>query len=51
MIPNTEVLPRRYFQDRCVTNNQVTRATARYATIDDLLKERPDSAPWRPTAR
>jgi hypothetical protein len=31
-----------------VTNNLDTLATALYATTDDLLKERPDLAPWRP---
>jgi hypothetical protein len=30
-----------------VTNNLDTLATALYATTDDLLKERPDLAPWR----
>jgi hypothetical protein len=31
-----------------VTNNLDTLATALYATTDDLLKQRPDLAPWRP---
>jgi hypothetical protein len=31
-----------------VTNNLDTLATALYATTGDLLKERPDLAPWRP---
>ncbi|WP_406259678.1 IS982 family transposase [Actinacidiphila glaucinigra] len=31
-----------------MTNNLDTLATALYATTDDLLKERPDLAPWRP---
>jgi hypothetical protein len=31
-----------------VTNNLDTLATALYVTTDDLLKERPDLAPWRP---
>lgn len=35
-------------QDRFVTNNLDTLATALYVTTDDLLKERPDLAPWRP---
>jgi hypothetical protein len=33
-----------------VTNNLDTLATALHATTDDLLKERPESAPWRPAA-
>jgi hypothetical protein len=33
-----------------VTNNLDTLATALYATTDDLLKQRPDLAPWRPAA-
>lgn len=32
-----------------MTNNLDTLATALYATTDDLLKGRPDLAPWRPT--
>ncbi|WP_411978192.1 hypothetical protein [Streptomyces scopuliridis] len=35
-------------QDRFVTNSLDTVATALYATTDDLLRERPDLAPWRP---
>ncbi|MER5910310.1 IS982 family transposase, partial [Streptomyces sp. NPDC001982] len=31
-----------------MTHNLDTLATALYATTDDLLKERPDLAPWRP---
>ncbi|MCI3929180.1 hypothetical protein MQV74_07750 [Streptomyces sp. AN091965] len=31
-----------------MTNNLDTLAAALYATTDDLLKERPDLAPWRP---
>jgi DDE family transposase len=31
-----------------VTNNLDTLATALYATTDDLMKQRPDLAPWRP---
>lgn len=31
-----------------MTNNLDTLATALYATTDDLLRERPDLAPWRP---
>ncbi|MGW2180464.1 IS982 family transposase [Streptomyces sp. NPDC001732] len=31
-----------------MTNNLDTLATALYATADDLLKEHPDLAPWRP---
>jgi hypothetical protein len=31
-----------------VTNNLDTLATALYVTTDDLLKEYPDLAPWRP---
>lgn len=31
-----------------MTNNLDTLATALYSTTDDLLKERPDLAPWRP---
>jgi hypothetical protein len=31
-----------------VTNDVDTLATALYATIDDMLKEHPDLAPWRP---
>jgi hypothetical protein len=31
-----------------VTNNLDTLATALYAATDDLLKQRPDLAPWRP---
>jgi DDE family transposase len=31
-----------------VTHNLDTLATALYATTDDLLKEHPDLAPWRP---
>ncbi len=31
-----------------MTNNLDTLATALYAATDDLLKERPDLAPWRP---
>lgn len=34
--------------DRFVTNNLDTLATTLYATTDDLLKQRPDLAPWRP---
>jgi hypothetical protein len=35
-------------QDRFVTNDVDTLATAHYATTDDMLKEHPDLAPWRP---
>jgi hypothetical protein len=35
--------------DRFVTNNLDTLATAVYVTTDDLLKERPDLTPRRPT--
>jgi hypothetical protein len=31
-----------------VTNDVDTLATALYATTDDMLKEHPDLAPWRP---
>jgi hypothetical protein len=31
-----------------VTNDVDTLATAIYATTDDMLKEHPDLAPWRP---
>ena len=34
--------------DRCVTNNIDTLATALYVRTDDLLKQYPDLAPWRP---
>jgi hypothetical protein len=34
--------------DRFVTNDVDTLATALYATTDDLLKEHPELAPWRP---
>ncbi len=33
-----------------MTNDVDTLATALYATADDLLKEHPDLAPWRPPA-
>src|SRR3984957_5435461 len=35
-------------QDRFVTNDVDTLAAALYATTDDMLKEHPDLAPWRP---
>ncbi|MFD3504948.1 hypothetical protein ACFWWT_44785 [Streptomyces sp. NPDC058676] len=31
-----------------MTNDVDTLATALYATTDDMLKEHPDLAPWRP---
>ncbi|WSE01949.1 hypothetical protein OG758_46890 [Streptomyces sp. NBC_01474] len=31
-----------------MTNDVDTLATAPYATTDDMLKEHPDLAPWRP---
>ncbi|MDH6229161.1 hypothetical protein M2169_006217 [Streptomyces sp. MJP52] len=31
-----------------MTNNLDTVATALYAATDDLLKQHPDLAPWRP---
>jgi hypothetical protein len=31
-----------------VTNDVDTLATALYATTDDMLREHPDLAPWRP---
>src|SRR3989440_9236950 len=34
--------------DHCVTNDLDTLATALYVRTDDLLKEAPDLAPWRP---
>jgi hypothetical protein len=34
--------------DHCVTNDLDTLATALYVRADDLLKEAPDLAPWRP---
>src|SRR6185437_4167859 len=37
-------------QDRFVTNDAGTLATALYGTTDDMLKEQPDLAPWRPPA-
>ncbi|BDM74821.1 hypothetical protein HEK616_83080 (plasmid) [Streptomyces nigrescens] len=33
-----------------MTNDVDTLATALYATTDDMLKEHPDLAPWRPPA-
>jgi hypothetical protein len=35
-------------QDCCVTNNLDTLATALYVKTDDLLRESPQLAPWRP---
>lgn len=35
-------------QDRFVTNDVDTLATALYATTDDILKEHPELALWRP---
>ena len=35
-------------QDRCVTNNLDTLATALYVRTDDLLKAAPHLGPWRP---
>uniref|UniRef100_UPI00396A4AA4 hypothetical protein n=1 Tax=Actinacidiphila glaucinigra TaxID=235986 RepID=UPI00396A4AA4 len=32
-----------------MTNDVDTLATALYATTDDMLKEHPDLAPWRPS--
>jgi hypothetical protein len=37
-------------QDRFVTNDVDTLATALYATTGNVLKEHPDPAPWRPPA-
>jgi hypothetical protein len=34
--------------DHCVTNDVDTLATALYVRADDLLKQYPDLAPWRP---
>jgi len=34
--------------DHCVTNDVDTLATALYVRTDDLLKQYPDLAPWRP---
>ena len=34
--------------DHCVTNDLDTLATALYVRTDDLLKQYPDLAPWRP---
>src|SRR5260370_29616832 len=34
--------------DHCVTNDIDTLATALYVRTDDLLKQYPDLAPWRP---
>ena len=34
--------------DHCVTNDVDTLATALYVKADDLLKQYPDLAPWRP---
>src|SRR2546430_14389673 len=34
--------------DHCVTNDLDTLATALYVRADDLLKQAPDLAPWRP---
>src|SRR5215468_1360347 len=36
--------------DHCVTNDIDTLATALYVRADDLLKQYPDLAPWRPKA-
>src|SRR2546430_12751438 len=35
-------------RDHCVTKGLVALATALYVRTDDLLKEAPDLAPWRP---
>jgi hypothetical protein len=35
-------------QDRCVTNNLDTLATALLLRVDDLLKAAPHLVPWRP---
>src|SRR5438874_10807552 len=34
--------------DHCVTNDLDTLATALYVRTDDLLKQAPELAPWRP---